>query len=255
MDIVEVDVDPLASATVDPTSEVVSDNDEFETNADDEEDDEFTSTSDSGSEHEFEGRGNLEDEDMDDINRHPEETSTTGRGTLSHHATYAHSDGQYSFHYTHGWSHVTRSYPTYAPGPSSSHYTSSSPPGHPYSYQHGTPSPPIHALPAQHGIIPSSSHHFTPSPPADGHPHEHGFRQSLSHHATSSPSAHSAHSLRVGDEHTSTSRRPQGPHRHSSARSSSNRLRSSLPNAIEEILDFFRPPTAPTEGSSYLSHC
>ncbi|KAK9115194.1 hypothetical protein Syun_021991 [Stephania yunnanensis] len=39
MDIVEVDVDPLASAVVDPTSEIVSDNDEFETNADEEEDD------------------------------------------------------------------------------------------------------------------------------------------------------------------------------------------------------------------------
>ncbi|KAK9148031.1 hypothetical protein Scep_006788 [Stephania cephalantha] len=54
MDIMEVDVDPLASAVVDPTSEIVSDNDEFETNADDEEDDEFTSSSDSGSEDEFE---------------------------------------------------------------------------------------------------------------------------------------------------------------------------------------------------------
>ncbi|KAK9107676.1 hypothetical protein Syun_023687 [Stephania yunnanensis] len=176
---------------------------------------------------------------MDDINRHSEETSTTGRGTLSHHATHAHSDGQYSLHYTHGWSHVTRSYPTYAPGPLSSHYTSSSSPDHPYSYQHGTPSPPIHALPAQHGIIPSSSHHFTPSPPADGHPHDHGFRPSSSHHATPSPSAHPAHSPGVGDEHTSTSRRPPTPHRHSSARSCSNRLRSSIPNAIEELPGFF----------------
>ncbi|KAK9169923.1 hypothetical protein Syun_002063 [Stephania yunnanensis] len=82
MDIVEVDADLLASTAIDPTSEVVSDNDEFETNADDEEHDEFTSSSDSGSEHEFEGfiplymargrgRGNPEDEDIDDINRHP----------------------------------------------------------------------------------------------------------------------------------------------------------------------------------------
>ncbi|KAK9148383.1 hypothetical protein Scep_007140 [Stephania cephalantha] len=54
MDIVEVDVDHFAAAAVDPTSEIVSDNDEFETNADDEEDDEFTSSSDIGSENEFE---------------------------------------------------------------------------------------------------------------------------------------------------------------------------------------------------------
>ncbi|KAK9098376.1 hypothetical protein Syun_025421 [Stephania yunnanensis] len=168
---------------------------------------------------------------MEDINRHLEETSTTGRGTLSHHATHAHSDGRYSLHYTHGWSYVTRPYSTYAPGPSSSHYTSSSPLGHPNSYQHGTPSPPVHALPAQHGIIPSSSHHFTPSPPVDGHPHDHGFRPSSSHHATPSPSAYPAHS---------------------SARSSSNRLRSSIPNAIEEIPDFVRPPTTPAEGENPL---
>ncbi|KAK9087020.1 hypothetical protein Syun_029414 [Stephania yunnanensis] len=138
------------------------------------------------------------------------------------------------------------------PGPSSSHYTSSSPPGHPYSYQHGTPSPPVHALLAQHGIVPSSSHHFTPSPPADGHPHDHGFRSSSSHHATPSPSVHPAHSPGVGEEHTSTSRKPPAPHRHSSMRSSSNRLRSSIPNAIEEIPDFFRPPTAPTESENPL---
>ncbi|KAK9098161.1 hypothetical protein Syun_025206 [Stephania yunnanensis] len=47
MDIVEVDVDLLALITVNPTSEIVSDNDEFETNADHEEYDEFTSSSDS----------------------------------------------------------------------------------------------------------------------------------------------------------------------------------------------------------------
>ncbi|KAK9135136.1 hypothetical protein Syun_014466 [Stephania yunnanensis] len=44
--IMEVDVDPLASTVVDSTCEIVSDNDEFETNADDEEDDKFTSLSD-----------------------------------------------------------------------------------------------------------------------------------------------------------------------------------------------------------------
>ncbi|KAK9099182.1 hypothetical protein Syun_026227 [Stephania yunnanensis] len=126
----------------------------------------------------------------------------------------------------------------FAPGPSSSHYTSSSPPGHPYSYKHDTPSPPVHAHPAQHGIIPSSSHHFTPSPPTDGHPHNHGFRPSSSHHATPTPSAHPTHSLRDGDEHTSTSRRPPTPHRHSFVRSSRNRSRSSIPNAIEEIPNF-----------------
>ncbi|KAK9099430.1 hypothetical protein Syun_026475 [Stephania yunnanensis] len=184
------------------------------------------------------GRSNPEDEDVEDINRHPEETSTTGRGSLSHHATHAHPDGRNSLHYTNGWSHVTRPYPTYAPGPSSSHYTSSSPPGHPYPYQHGTPSPPVLALPAQHGFIPSSSHHCTPSPPADVYPHDHGTRPSSSHYATPSPSAHPAHSPGVGDEHTSTSRRPPAPHRHSSARSSSNRLRSSIPHVIEEIPAF-----------------
>ncbi|KAK9081632.1 hypothetical protein Syun_031415 [Stephania yunnanensis] len=184
------------------------------------------------------GRGNPEDEDVEDINRHPEETSTTGRGSLSHHATHAHPDGRNSLHYTNGWSHVTRPYPTYAPGPSSSHYTSSSPPGHPYPYQHGTPSPPVHALPAQHGFIPSSSHHCTPSPPADVYPHDHGTTPSSSHHATPSPSAHPAHSPGVGDEHTSTSCRPPAPHRHSSVRSSSNWLRSSIPHAIEEIPAF-----------------
>ncbi|KAK9094904.1 hypothetical protein Scep_026373 [Stephania cephalantha] len=69
---------------------------------------------------------------------------------------------------------------------------------------------------------------------------------------TPSPSAHPAHSPGVGDEHTSTSRRPPTPHRHSFARSSSNRLRSSIPHAIEEIPDFFRPPTAPAEGKNPL---
>ncbi|KAK9135373.1 hypothetical protein Syun_014703 [Stephania yunnanensis] len=238
MDIVEVDVDPLASAAIDPTSEIMSDEDEFETNADNEEDDEFTSSSDSGREDEFE-RGNPEDEEMEDINRHPEETSTIRRGSLSHHTTHAHPNGRSLLHYTHGWSHVARPYPTYALGPSSSHYTSSSPPDHPYPHQHGTPSPPVHALPAQHGTIPSSSHHSTPSPPADVYPHDHGIRPSSSHHATPSPLAHLAHSPGVGDKHTSTSRRPPAPHRHSSTRSSNNKLRSLIPHAIEEIPDFF----------------
>ncbi|KAK9142500.1 hypothetical protein Syun_011900 [Stephania yunnanensis] len=143
------------------------------------------------------GRGNLEDEDVEDINRHPEETC-------------------------------------------------------PNRDEHGTQSPPIHALPAQHGFIPSSSHHSTPSPPVDVYPYDHGIRPSSSHHATPSPSAHPAHYPGVDDEHTSTSRRPPAPHRHSSARSSSNRLRSSIPHAIEEINDFFRPPTAPTEGENPL---
>ncbi|KAK9169450.1 hypothetical protein Syun_001590 [Stephania yunnanensis] len=221
MDIVEVDVDPFASAAADPTSEIVSENDEFEINADNEEV-EFTSSSDISSENEFEGRDNPEDRDVEDSDRHLEETSTTGRGTLSHHATPTYPDGRYSLHYTYGWSHVTRPYPTYAPGPSSSHYTSSSPPGHPYPYQHDTPSPPVHTLPPQHAFIPSSSHHSTPSPPADVYPHDHGIRPSSSHHATPSPSGHLAHSPGVGDEHISTSRRPQAPHRHSSARSSSS---------------------------------
>ncbi|KAK9135486.1 hypothetical protein Syun_014816 [Stephania yunnanensis] len=200
------------------------------------------------------GRGNPEDEDVEDSPHNPEETTTTGRGTLSHHATPTHPDGRYSLHYTHGWSHVTRPYPTYAPGPSSSHYTSSSPPGHPYPYQHGTPSPPIHTLPPQHGFIPSSSHHSTPSPPADVYPHDHGIKPSSSHHATPSPSGHPVHSPGVGDEHTSTSRRPPAPHRHSSARSSSSRLRSSIPQPLEEIPDFFRPPTAPGDGENPLTY-
>ncbi|KAK9104547.1 hypothetical protein Scep_021391 [Stephania cephalantha] len=63
-----------------------------------------------------------------------------------------------------------------------------------------------------------------------------------------------AHSPGVGDEHTSTSRRPPAPHRTSSARSSTNRLRSSIPPAIEEIPDFFRPPKAPTEDENPLIH-
>ncbi|KAK9121156.1 hypothetical protein Syun_018773 [Stephania yunnanensis] len=216
MDIVEVDVDPFASAAVDPTNEIVSDNDEFETNADDEEEDEFTSSSD------------IEDEEVEDINRHPEETSTIGRVTCD------------------------SSIPDLCPRALSSHYTSSSPPGHPYPYQHGTPSPPVHALPPQHGFIPSSSHHSTPSSPADVYPHDHGIKPSSSHHATPSPSGHPAHSPGVGDEHTSTSRRPPAPLRHSSARSSSSRLRSSIPQLIEEIPDFFRPPTAHAEGENPL---
>ncbi|KAK9107549.1 hypothetical protein Syun_023560 [Stephania yunnanensis] len=221
-------------------------------NADDKEDDEFTSSSDSGSEDEFEERGNPEDEDVEDINSHSKETSTIGRGSMSHHATHAHPDGRYSSHYTHGWSHVGRPYPTYALGPSSSHYTTSSPLGHPYPHQHGTPSPPVHALPAKHGTIPSSSHHSTPSPPADVYLHDHSIKSFLSHHTTPSPSVHPAHSPRVDDEHTSTSRRPPAPHRHSSARSSSIRLHSSIPRAIEEIPYFFRPPTAPAEGENPL---
>ncbi|KAK9147969.1 hypothetical protein Scep_006726 [Stephania cephalantha] len=68
------------------------------------------------------------------------------------------------------------------------------------------------------------------------------------------PHPHPAHSPGVGDEYTSTSRRPPAPHRTSSARSSTNRLRSSIPPAIEEIPDFFRPPTAPTEGENPLIH-
>ncbi|KAK9152063.1 hypothetical protein Syun_010372 [Stephania yunnanensis] len=221
MDIVEVDLDPLASAAVYPTSEVVSNNDEFETNADDEEDDEFTSSSDSDIDTLYMardgGRGNPEDEDMEDNNRHLEETSTSGRGSLSHHATHAHSDCR-----------------------------------NPYPYQYDTPSPPVHALPAKHGIIPSSSYRFTPSPPADGRPHDHGIRSSSSHHATPSPLAHPAHSPGVGDEHTSTSRRPPTSHRHSSARSSSNRLCSSIQHAIEEIPDFFIPLKAPAVGENPL---
>ncbi|KAK9098821.1 hypothetical protein Syun_025866 [Stephania yunnanensis] len=261
MDIVEVDVDPLASTTIDPTSEIMSDNDEFEMNADDEEDDEFTSSSDSGSEDELEGCGNPEDKGMEDINRHTEETSTIGRGSLSHHTTYSHPDGRYSLHYTHEWSHVARPYPTYALGPSSSHYTSSSPRSHPYPHQHGTlslggtvytpqhgaspsashhdtPPPPVHALPTQHGTIPSLSHHSTPSPLGYVYPHDHSIRPSSSHHATPSPSVYPAHSSGVGDEHTSTSRRPPAPHRHSSARSSTNKLHLSIPPAIEEIPNF-----------------
>ncbi|KAK9083746.1 hypothetical protein Scep_030217 [Stephania cephalantha] len=112
---------------------------------------------------------------------------------------------------------AARAATTYAFGISSSHYTSSSPPGHPYPHKHATlypvgtvytpqhgaspsashhdtPSPPVHVLPAQHGTIPSSSHHSTPSPPGYVYPHEHGIRPSSSHHATPSPSAHPAHS-------------------------------------------------------------
>ncbi|KAK9119655.1 hypothetical protein Scep_017748 [Stephania cephalantha] len=90
----------------------------------------------------------------------------------------------------------------------------------------------------------SSSHYTSSSPP----------RSSSSRHATPSPSAHPAHSLRVGDEHTSTFSRPPTPHRTSSARSSTNRLRSSIPPAIKEIPDFFKPPTAPREGENPLIH-
>ncbi|KAK9140678.1 hypothetical protein Scep_010359 [Stephania cephalantha] len=124
----------------------------------------------------------------------------------------------------------------------------------PSASHHDTPSPPVHALPAQHGTIPSSSHHSTPSPPGYVYPHEHGIRPSSSHHATPSPSAHPTHSPGVGDKHTSTSRRPPAPHRTSSARSSTSRLRSSIPPAIEEIADIFRPPTAPTESENPLIH-
>ncbi|KAK9169925.1 hypothetical protein Syun_002065 [Stephania yunnanensis] len=53
MFIVEIDLDPLASIAVDLTSEIVSDNDEFEMNADDEKDDEFISSLDNGSEDEL----------------------------------------------------------------------------------------------------------------------------------------------------------------------------------------------------------
>ncbi|KAK9170006.1 hypothetical protein Syun_002146 [Stephania yunnanensis] len=206
--------------------------------------------------HQTMGRGNPEDEDVEDINRRQKETSsTTGRDTLSHHATPTHPDGRYSLHYTHGWSHVTRPYPTYAPGPSSSHYTSSSPPCHPYPYQHGTPSPPVHTLPPQLGFIPSSSHHSTPSPPADVYPHDHGIRPSSSHHATPSPSGHPAHSPGVGDEHNSTSRRP--PKHHIGIHSRGHpiaRLRSSIPQPFEEIPDFFRPLTAPADVENPLTY-
>ncbi|KAK9092769.1 hypothetical protein Syun_027680 [Stephania yunnanensis] len=119
---------------------------------------------------------------------------------------------------------------------------------------HGTPSPPVHTLPPQHGFIPSSSHHSTSSPPADVYRHEHGIRPSSSHHATPSPSGHPAHSPGAGDEHTSTSRRPSAPHRHSSVRSSNSRLRSSIPQLLEEIPDFFRPPIAPTDGENPLTY-
>ncbi|KAK9158545.1 hypothetical protein Scep_005119 [Stephania cephalantha] len=124
----------------------------------------------------------------------------------------------------------------------------------PLASHHDAPSPPVHVLPAQHGTIPSSSHHFTPSPPGYVYPHEHGIRPSSSHHATPSPLAHPDYSPRVGDEHTSTSRKPPTPHMTSSARSSTNRLRSSIPPAIEEIPDFFRPPTATTEGENHIIH-
>ncbi|KAK9100731.1 hypothetical protein Scep_024161 [Stephania cephalantha] len=173
------------------------------------------------------GRGNPEDEDMEDINRPTEETSTIGRGSLSYHATHSHPDGTV---YT----------PQHGASPSASH--------------HDTPSPLVHALPAQHDTILSSSHHSTPSPPGYVYLHEHGIRPSSSHHATPSPSVHPAHSPGVGDEHTSTSRRLPAQHRTSSARSSTYRLRSSIPPAIEEIPDFFRPPTAPTEGENPLIH-
>ncbi|KAK9128532.1 hypothetical protein Syun_017329 [Stephania yunnanensis] len=123
-----------------------------------------------------------------------------------------------------------------------------------YPYQHGTPSPPVHTLPPQLGFIPSSSHHSTPSPPADVYPHDHGIRLSSSHHTTPSPSGHPAHSPGVGNEHNSTSRRPPAPHRHSFARSSSSRLRSSIPQPLEEIPEFFRPPTAPADVKNHLTH-
>ncbi|KAK9114864.1 hypothetical protein Syun_021661 [Stephania yunnanensis] len=124
----------------------------------------------------------------------------------------------------------------------------------PSASHHDTPSLPVHALPAQHGTIPSSSHHSTPSPPGYVYPHEHGIRPSSSHHAAPSPSAYTAYSLGVSDKHTSTSRTPPAPHMTSSARSSTNKFRSSIPPAIEEIPDFFRPPTATTEGENPLIH-
>ncbi|KAK9098535.1 hypothetical protein Syun_025580 [Stephania yunnanensis] len=80
----------------------------------------------------------------------------------------------------------------------------------------------------------------------------HLLQSSSSHHTTPSPSGHPVHSPGVDDEHTSTSRRPPTPHHHSSAKSSSSRLRSSIPQPLEEIPDFFRPPTAHAEGEKPL---
>ncbi|KAK9114048.1 hypothetical protein Syun_020845 [Stephania yunnanensis] len=99
-----------------------------------------------------------------------------------------------------------------------------------------------------HSILVTPLHIITSS---NVYPHDHGIRPSSSHHATPSPSGHPAHSLGVDDEHTSTSRRALAPHRHSSMRSSSSRLRSSIPQAIEEIPDFFRPPTALAEDEAF----
>ncbi|KAK9087677.1 hypothetical protein Syun_030071 [Stephania yunnanensis] len=126
------------------------------------------------------GRGNPEDEDVEDINRHPEETSTTGRGSLTHHATPAHPDDRYSLHYTHGWSHVTVVITLYL-------------------------------LIASRSSISISTWHSISS--------------SLMH----------SHLSMV-----------------SSARSSSSKLRSSIPYSIEEIPDFFIPPTAHAEGENPL---
>ncbi|KAK9142371.1 hypothetical protein Syun_011771 [Stephania yunnanensis] len=148
----------------------------------------------------------MEDEDMKDYNRPTEETYTIERGSLSHHATHSHPD-RIVYTAQHGAS------------PSASH--------------HETPSPPVHVLPTQRGTIPSSSRHSTPSPPGFVYPHEHGIRLSSSHHATPSPSAHPAHSPGIGNEHTFTSR--PAPRRTSSARSSTNKLRSSIPHVVEEI--------------------
>ncbi|KAK9160394.1 hypothetical protein Syun_006735 [Stephania yunnanensis] len=241
----------------------------------------------------------MEDEDMEDINRPMKETCTIVQGSLSHHVTHSHLDGRYSLHLTHSYSphhttpsrssyaylrhdteplthhtslsHVVCPYPTYTFGPSSSHYTSSSPPGHPYPHQHATlspagtvytpqhgasplashhdiTSPPVHVISAQHGTIPNSSRHSTSSPPGYVYPHEHGIRPSSSHHATQSPSAHPAHSPRIGDEYTSTSHRPPAPHRNSFARSSTNRLRSSIPPEMSTQY----PDTSIDEDAVYL---
>ncbi|KAK9118691.1 hypothetical protein Scep_016784 [Stephania cephalantha] len=162
------------------------------------------------------GRGHIEDEDMEDIDGATEDTSTIGRGSLSHHAIRARLDDQNSLHPNHSYSphHTTplllnysylyqdarpsphqtspsnlvRPYPYYT----SSHYTSSLPLGHPYTHQHGaspsashhaTPSSSGHLLPPHHDTIPSSSHHHTPSP-------QHGTIPLSSHHTTPSPPGH-----------------------------------------------------------------
>ncbi|KAK9101684.1 hypothetical protein Sjap_018938 [Stephania japonica] len=207
----------------------------------------------------------MEDEDMEDLNRPMEETCTIGQGSLSTRATHSPPDGRLSIPNLYLWTVIITLYLLIASQSSIS--TSNaiiSPAGTVYTTQHGanpsaschdTPFPPIHVLPAQHGTIPFSSHHSQPSPPPGYvYPHEHGAIPSSSHYATPSSSAHLAHSLGKGDEHTSTSHRPPARHRASSTRSSTNKLRLSIPPLIEEILDFFRPPTAPTEGENPLIH-